>query len=181
MVTYFLTVVNPARLGNRSTTLTSAVRNATLDFVGALSFMVGSFNLGRVMAESAKPKRRMVKKAETVREKTEKAGLPKPDKKSGVLRLTLGYIALPFRWIGRQFAKLGRFLGKFRVLRFIGKILWPTYFRESWKELRQVTWPSRSETWKLTLAVILFAVIFGLLVSVVDFGLDKIFRKLILE
>lgn len=133
------------------------------------------------MAEEAKSKRRMVKKAETVREKTEKAGLPKSDKSNGVLRMTLGYIVWPFRWIGRRLAKFGRFLGKFKVFRFVGKILWPTYFRESWKELRQVTWPSRTDTWKLTLAVILFAVVFGVLVSIVDFGLDKVFRKLILE
>lgn len=123
----------------------------------------------------------MVKKAETVREKTEKSGLPKPDKSSGIVRMTLGYIAWPFRWLGRQIAKLGKFLGKFKFFRIVGKILWPTYFRESWKELRQVTWPNRRETWQLTLAVIIFAIIFGLLVAAVDYGLDKVFRKLILE
>lgn len=122
----------------------------------------------------------MVKKAETVREKTEKSGLTKPDRNSGILRLTLAYIAWPFRWIGRQIAKAGRFLGKFKVFNILGKILWPPYFRNSWKELRQVTWPSRSETWKLTLAVIIFAVIFGALVALVDYGLDKVFKKLIL-
>jgi preprotein translocase SecE subunit len=131
------------------------------------------------MAESAKPKRRMVKRAETVREKAEKAGQQKPNK-TGILRLSLRYIAAPFRWIGRGIAKFGRLLGKFKFFKVIGKILWPTYFRESWKELRQVTWPNRRETWQLTLAVIIFSVIFGALVAIVDFGLDKVFKKLII-
>ena len=117
----------------------------------------------------------MVKKAETVREKAEKSNLPKPEKKKGVVRLALGYIGAPFKWIGRKLAKLGRF----KVLKVLGKILWPTYFRNSWKELRQVTWPTRRETWQLTLAVIIFSVIFGVIIAVVDFGLDKVFKQLI--
>lgn len=129
------------------------------------------------MADSAKPKRRMVKKAETVREKTEKSALPKPEKKRGVIRLTLGYLAAPFRWLGRKLARLGRF----KVLRFIGRIVWPTYFRNSWKELRQVTWPTRRETWSLTVAVIVFSIIFGVLIAITDFGLDKLFKQLILK
>jgi preprotein translocase SecE subunit len=133
------------------------------------------------VAETAKPKRRMVKKAETVREKAEKSAQPKPPKKTGPLSLALRYIAAPFRWIGRLFAKLGRFLGRYKVFRVIGKILWPTYFRNSWKELRQVTWPTRRETWRLTLAVIIFSIIFGVLIAVVDYGLDKLFKQLIIK
>jgi len=119
----------------------------------------------------------MVKKAETVRQKAQKAAAPKAPKKTGVIRLTLKYIGAPFKWIGKKLAKLGRF----KVLRIIGKILWPSYFRHSWKELRQVTWPTRRETWQLTLAVIIFSVIFGVLIALVDFGLDKTFKQLILR
>ena len=129
------------------------------------------------MAEPAKPKRRMVKKAETVREKAEKSARPVPAKKKGVLRLTLGYIGKPFRWIGRKLAKLGRF----KLFRIIGKILWPAYFRNSWKELKQVTWPTRRETWQLTLAVIIFSIIFGVIIAVVDYGLDKLFKQVIIK
>jgi preprotein translocase SecE subunit len=122
----------------------------------------------------------MVKQAETVREKAEKSSQPKPIKKPGVVRLTLGYVAAPFKWVGRQIAKPFKFLGKYKFFRVVGKILWPSYFRESWRELKQVTWPTRRETWQLTLAVIIFSVIFGVLVAIVDFGLDKLFKKLIL-
>ena len=68
---------------------------------------------------------------------------------------------------------LGRFLNKRRTLV-------PNYFRESWQELRQVTWPDRKTTIKLTFAVFVFATIFGILIGLVDYGLEKLFRELIL-
>jgi len=47
--------------------------------------------------------------------------------------------------------------------------------------LRQVTWPNRKESRQLTLAVILFAVIFGAMVTVLDYGLDKVFKQVLLK
>lgn len=44
-----------------------------------------------------------------------------------------------------------------------------------------VTWPSRQQTRQLTFAVILFSIVFGILVALVDFGLDKLFKKVILH
>jgi preprotein translocase SecE subunit len=129
-----------------------------------------------VAQESAKPKRRVVKKAETVREATQKSGDKKP-KKRGILSLTLLYIGLPFRPVGRLLFRVGR-LKPFRIL---GRILFPTYFRNSWKELQQVTWPGRRESLQLTLAVIIFSIVFGALIAVVDFGLDKVFKQVLLK
>lgn len=126
--------------------------------------------------ESTKPKRRMVKKAETVRELTEKSS-SKPMKKQGIIRLTLSYIAKPFKPIGKLLAKLG----KLKPFRIIGRILLPSYFRNSWKELKQVTWPGRKESWQLTLAVIIFATLFGVMIALVDFGLDKAFKQVLLK
>jgi preprotein translocase SecE subunit len=132
-----------------------------------------------VAEKSAKPKRRMVKKAETVREKTEQSAqnAQPQEKKRGVLWLTLRYISAPFRWLGRRLKPLGRF----KLFRVLGKIFWPTYFRNSWKELRQVTWPGRKESWQLTLAVIIFAIIFGAIIAAVDYGLDKLFKQVLLK
>lgn len=131
------------------------------------------------MAETEKQpekKRRVIRKVETVREKAAKQSGDKPVKK-GVLRLTLGYIGAPFRFIGRQIAKLGRF----KVFRIIGYILVPPYFRNSWKELRKVTWPSSKDTFRLTFAVLMFSIVFGLFVTAADFGLDKLFKRIILN
>lgn len=118
------------------------------------------------MAEEAK-KRRIIKKAETVRELTAKQANAKP-KNKGVLGLTWHYVTLPFRVVGR-------------VLKKILRVITPKYFRESWHELRQVTWPDRKNTAKLTLAVIIFAIVFGALVTVVDFFLSKLFKEVILS
>ncbi len=70
--------------------------------------------------------------------------------------------------------KVGRFLAK-------RPRLIPSYFRESWKELKEVTWPDRKTTIKLTIAVFIFAIVFGLAIAIIDYGLDKLFRILILE
>ena len=34
------------------------------------------------------------------------------------------------------------------------------YLRDSWRELRQVRWPNRKATWKMTLAVLVYCAIF---------------------
>lgn len=56
----------------------------------------------------------------------------------------------------------------------------PAYFRESWQELKQVDWPNRRQTFKLSVAVIMFAVVFAFMIAIVDYGLDKLFRRIIL-
>jgi preprotein translocase SecE subunit len=53
----------------------------------------------------------------------------------------------------------------------------PGYFRSAYGELKQVTWPSRKESWKLVSAVFIFSIAFGLVITIVDYGLEKLFRK----
>lgn len=64
-----------------------------------------------------------------------------------------------------------------RVLGFIA----PRYFVNSWREVRQVSWPNRRESLRLTAAVFVFAVIFGGLVAGIDKGLDALFKHLVLK
>lgn len=139
------------------------------------------------MAE-AKNKRRVVKKApETVREKRAKASVAKP--KTRRVRHVVGKSGKPFKSIGRAIAKVFkpfRFVlkpFKTRPARFIGrilaKVLFINYIRDSWKELRQVQWPNRRETFNLTIAVFVFAITFALLIALLDFGLDKVFKQLL--
>ncbi len=128
------------------------------------------------MAEkAAKPKRRLVKPAETVREKTEKAS--EEAKQPRRLSTTRSKAGAPFRAIGRGAKKAG----KVKPLRILGFIVVPPYFRNSWKELRQVTWPKFRVSIRLMFAVIAFAVVFGALVAVVDLGLDKVFKEVLLK
>jgi len=56
----------------------------------------------------------------------------------------------------------------------------PGYFRSAWSELRQVSWPGRKETWKLVFAVFMFAIVIGTVIAVLDYGLEKLLREVIL-
>lgn len=56
----------------------------------------------------------------------------------------------------------------------------PKYFKDSAKELKNVTWPGRKETWRLVFAVFVFAILLGLFISLLDFGLEKLLREVIL-
>jgi preprotein translocase subunit SecE len=68
-----------------------------------------------------------------------------------------------------------------KAMRFLGRILGFGYVRSSWQELKFVTWPTRREGRRLTTAVIIFSVIFGGLVAIVDYGLDKLFKQVLLK
>lgn len=127
-------------------------------------------------------KKRIVKKPETIREKVARSDSAQP---KGRRIKSAGTNALrPLKAVGRTARKevylplpdnkTGRFLNKRRHVI-------PRYFVLAWRELRQVIWPKRRETTKLTTAVFLFAIFMGLLISVTDYGLDKLFKKLILK
>lgn len=118
---------------------------------------------------------RQGKKAETIREKAEKA--VESSKQPRRLHTTKRRVGAPFRAVGRG----GRKLGKFGPFRIIGYILVPPYFRNSWRELRQVIWPSRRDSFRLTFAVIAFAAVFGVVIAFLDFGLDKLFKQVLLK
>ena len=127
------------------------------------------------MADETKSKRRLVKKAETVREKVEKAS--EESKQPRRLQSTRHKAGAPLRAMGKG----GKKLGRLKPFRIIGFILVPPYFRNSWKELRQVTWPTFRISLRLTSAVIIFAVIFGCVVALLDYGLDKVFKEVLLK
>ena len=54
------------------------------------------------------------------------------------------------------------------------------YFRDSWRELRQVRWPNRRATWALTLAVILFSLIFAAFIMLFDWLFNYLIQEVIL-
>jgi preprotein translocase SecE subunit len=54
------------------------------------------------------------------------------------------------------------------------------YFRNSWRELRQVRWPNRRATWKLTLAVVLFCVFFASVIMLFDWIFNWVIQEVVL-
>lgn len=53
------------------------------------------------------------------------------------------------------------------------------YLRDSWRELRQVRWPNRKATWKMTLAVLVYCTIFIVFIMLLDALFTFIFDLLL--
>ena len=127
------------------------------------------------------PRRR--KEPETVRQKAEKEAVKrtKPTQmgrvKSKVHKplSTLGRVAKKeYHPIKAPDNKVGRVLNK-RV-KYI-----PDFLVKAWRELRQVTWPTKKEAVKLTFAVIIFSIAFAILVQALDFVFSKVVKEIILR
>lgn len=130
----------------------------------------------------ADKKKRIVKKAETVREKAAKNNDEQSKKPRRIQKVTTSvsnktssikrkgqkayYLPLPnkgfFGWLNKP------------------RSVTPGFLRNAWAELKGVTWPDRSETFRLTVAVLLFAIFFGAMIAGIDYVLDNLFRRVIL-
>ncbi len=64
-----------------------------------------------------------------------------------------------------------------RSFGILGKI--GGYFKGAWVELRQVHWPTRSATWGLTGAVLLFAAFFVVFITLLDAGFKYVFEQIL--
>lgn len=134
------------------------------------------------MAEAKK--KRVLRQTETVREKASKKNADVAPKQRRLHKATKS-VARPLgaaKRLGQKEYhpvklpdnKTGKFLTANRKLT-------PKFFREAWAEVRMVQWPTRKETTKLTIAVFIFALSFGAIIAVVDFGLDKLFKEVLLK
>jgi len=115
------------------------------------------------------------------------------EEKGGLVRAFFRGFFWPIRMIGKGLAwivhrpplkQIGhalRWFFRLRAVRFLGRIVGFSFVRNSWKELKTVTWPSWRESRRLTTAVIVFSVVFGALIAAVDFGLDKLFKQFLLK
>jgi preprotein translocase SecE subunit len=130
----------------------------------------------------AEPAKRKVKNPETFRERALKATVEsdKPKQRARVGGL-FAWLLRPLRSAGRAVVNFPLFKPLRWPLRIIGLIIFPKYFRNSFVELKQVTWPTWKESLRLTWAVLLFAIIFGTAVALVDYGLDAVFKRILLK
>lgn len=134
-------------------------------------------------ASGGRRKPRIRKSAPTIREKVEEAAKAKEKPANGGrARRILAVPAKPVRRLNLGERKPVRAAKvPFRYVKIGLAWIIPSYFINAWRELRQVQWPKRRETWRLTLAVFIFSIIFGALVAGVDKGLDEVFKKVILK
>lgn len=137
------------------------------------------------MAKSTKPSKKLVikRKRETVREKidkTSKKNVRSPrirsvaSKAAGKVTKAKNVLAKEYHPIKTGNSKVGKKLSK------KGKIT-PSYFVQSYRELRQVNWPTFRAAMKLTFAVFAFAFALTVFVFGLDFGFDKLFKDVILK
>lgn len=68
-----------------------------------------------------------------------------------------------------------------KPVKFIGRMLGARYLFKSLGELRSVTWPTFRESLRLTGAVIVFSIFFGLFITGVDYVLGKLFKEILLK
>ncbi|HWT55477.1 MAG TPA: preprotein translocase subunit SecE [Candidatus Microsaccharimonas sp.] len=138
-------------------------------------------------------KRRLRAPTETVRQRAEKvqaaAANPTPTKKRLVWRGFTSPIRLVWRsitWLSHRppLKQIGHGLRWFfarRPVKFLGRLLGLHYIASSFREVKLVTWPTFGQSMKLTRAVIIFSFIFGTLIAGVDYGLDKLFKQIIIK
>jgi preprotein translocase SecE subunit len=130
----------------------------------------------------SKRRPRVRKSAPTVRELAEAAQAKSETKKPGRVNRLFAKPAAPVKKLKLSQRGPIKTLKKPFVFIMRGlKWIIPSYFINSWRELRLVHWPNRRETWRLTLAVFIFAIVFGALVAGVDKALDEMFKKLVLK
>lgn len=135
------------------------------------------------MAEASKGRKSRIRKsAPTIRELTQVPAKDKSETKRTFRSRIGGVITWPFRKLMRSNNFIARAVRKvLRPFLWLLRKLVPSYFINSWREMKLVTWPGRKETWRLTGAVFVFAIVFGVAIYFVDMGLDKLFRKLVID
>lgn len=53
------------------------------------------------------------------------------------------------------------------------------YLRDSWREIRQVRWPNRKTTWKMVLAIFIYAALFVALIMLLDVFFTWLFNLIL--
>lgn len=135
--------------------------------------------------QPAKRIKRRIKNSETFRERAIKAAEAGQAARPGRIKRAatgpLKTIFKPFVTAAGKLFGLTALKPVRQLLSPVGNIIFPTYLRRSWQELRLVTWPSWRESRRLTFAVLVFAVVFGAAIAGVDWGLDKVFKNILLK
>lgn len=129
----------------------------------------------------SKPKRRIKAPPVTVRERAEQQAKKSEDKARKKHRVLKQPTAIKPEVKERRDKRLAPVRKVFRPVRWLGRHIIPGYFKSAFRELRLTTWPDRRQSRQFTTAVIIFAVIFGAFVSLLDYGLNALFKEIIVK
>ena len=126
-------------------------------------------NVTRIKAKDSTPPKTLPKKkssktTKVVQKVEESSASPtkKSQKKSKKpMPKWLAIITWPFRTIAKPFIALGR------------------YVKASWHEIRQVRWPNRKTTWKMTGAILFYAALILTIILLLDALFTFIFNNIL--
>lgn len=129
--------------------------------------------------DSSKKPKRLARKNQTVRQRAQASTNSRPKR----FRKSAGKITQPLKKASavgkKEFHmplpdnRIGGLLSK--------RVRFPRFLREAWHEIRLVTWPNARDTFRLTMAVFIFSVVFATIVGILDYGLGKLFREVIIK
>lgn len=69
--------------------------------------------------------------------------------------------------------------GPFKKAYFMGKLF--GFFKEVYGEMQKVVWPTRKQTLQYTLLVIAFSLAVAIFLGAADYGLLKLFEKVVAQ
>lgn len=136
--------------------------------------------------KTPRKKRRLKPSPVSVREKRQLAeqatSRPATRKRSGVVKKLLSWAFWPLAWLARRQFWQSKYLKPLRfIVKIIGYILFWPFIKGSIEELKNVEWPDFRTTNRLTLAVIIFAIVFGAVIASADYAFGKLFKELIIH
>jgi preprotein translocase SecE subunit len=129
------------------------------------------------VAASDKDDKKTRKQPESIRERAERAIADASKPKKGASADTKAKESKKFGFI-KKTSKTSEPKEEKSPRRFH---FFPKFIRLSFAEIKLVTWPDARTTFRLSTAVIIFATVFSVLVTLVDYGFGKIFKKVFLN
>lgn len=112
-------------------------------------------------APSPAPAKSKAKPEVKTTKKTSKKVTKQPKSPKKPMSKPVAIITWPFRTIAKPFIALGR------------------YIKASWHEIRQVRWPNRKATWKMTGAILVYAALIMIIILLLDALFTFIFNNIL--
>ncbi|MBQ3263775.1 preprotein translocase subunit SecE [Candidatus Saccharibacteria bacterium] len=69
--------------------------------------------------------------------------------------------------------------GKKTFILFRPFVAFGRYIRDAFREIRQVRWPNRKDTWKMVLAVFVYTILFIVLITLLDLFFTWLFKLIL--
>lgn len=138
---------------------------------------------GKTVAEvnkSTKKSIKMSRKPETVRQRSEKA-LKKSVTGSRKLATPKFGVSKITNSLKKEYHPIKLGSSKTAVALTKKRSSLPGYVLDSFRESKQIQWPSFKQALRLTFAVFAFSVVFASLVRGIDYGFERLFKDVILK